>query len=163
MLHEENFAYHHSLHAHPDQTPKKPLTPALGQDIVNRKNSTNKKEHHMAHIEPQQQTTITVTFNDTHGSEHTLTLTPDEYLKFAHALQDTIHAELTQDVFTDDIEIHTQHHGKIIVARYRGEEEEYIDMYISNHPNMSPVAHLDMEDAWQIVDECKSIALLYNS
>ena len=117
----------------------------------------------MARIEPQQQTTITVSFNDTHGSERTLTLTPDEYLKFAHTLHDTIHAELTQDVFTDDIEIHTQHHGKIIVARYGDEEEEYIDMYISNHPNTSPVAHLGMEDAWQIINECKSIALLYNS
>lgn len=116
----------------------------------------------MARIEPQQQITITVEFNDTHGPDHALTLTPSEYLKFAHALQDIIHAELTQDVFTDDIEIRTQHHGKIIVARYRDEEEEYIDMYISNHPNTSPVAHLGMEDAWQIINECKSIALLNN-
>lgn len=117
----------------------------------------------MAHIEPQQQTIITITFNDTHDTKHTLTLTPSEYLQFAHALQDTIHAELTQYVFTDDIEIRTQYHGKIIVARYRDGDVEYIDLYISYHPNASPVAHLDMEDAWQIINECKSIDLLNNS
>lgn len=117
----------------------------------------------MAHIEPQQQTIITITFNDTHDTKHTLTLTPSEYLQFAHALQDTIHAELTQYVFTDDIEIHTQQHGKIIIARYSDKGEEYIDMYISHHSNASPATHLGMEDAWQIINTSESIALLNNN
>lgn len=113
----------------------------------------------MANIQKQQQTVVTVEFIDIEGQSQEIVFLPKEYLEFVQALQEVIHSDVSFDSYTDEAQTSTYHQGVIGVSRYMKEDEEYIDMYMSHRPSNAIVVHVDMEDAWQIVNSSKSIEL----
>lgn len=113
----------------------------------------------MANIQKQQRTVITIEFTDVEGQPQELVFLPEEYLEFVQALQEVIHSDVSYDSYTDEVQVRTYHQGLIGMTRYMKEDEEYIDMYISHAPNNAIVVHVDMEDAWQIVNSSKTIQL----
>lgn len=121
--------------------------------------TTNEERTCMANIQKQQRTVITVEFTDVEGQSQELMFSPEEYLEFVQSLQEVLHSDVAYDSYTDEMQVRTYHQGLIGVSRYMKEDEEYIDMYMSHAPNSAIVVHVDMEDAWQIVNSSKSIEL----
>lgn len=121
--------------------------------------NANLERTQMIIIEKQQRTVIVAEFTDNTGQFQELVFMPEEYLEFVQALQEVIHSDVSYEHYTDEVQVRTYHQGLIGVSRYMNEDEEYIDMYVSQHPNNETVVHLGMENAWHFVKSSKNIEL----
>lgn len=111
----------------------------------------------MANIQKQQRTVITVEFADIEGQPQELVFSKEEYFEFVQSLQEVLYSDVAYDSYTDEVQVRTYHQGLIGVSRYMDEGEEYVDMYMSWSPKDSTVAHIGMEDVWQIINSSEGV------